>query len=392
MKTNTKKIEGCRIELNVTLDATEATKSVKAVENTYLKNARIPGFRQGKAPIDIVRKNFAKEMAFETINHMVSSNYSAAVKEQSLKVVEMVELREPACDVNGGSFTVVLDLEPEFKLPTYKGLKISSKSVEVKDEDVTAQIEKFREYGASYEEAEEGYAVANGDYVQIDYSGTIDGKDILEVAPEAKMVAGAKGFWLRVNEGDFLAEILDALKGMKVGEEKTGIKAKFDKKAAPEPLAGKKALYDIKLLAVRKCVLPDDAQLATKFKAESFEKFTKDIKESLEKQAVENEKARRENEAVEALLKKADFDVPVSFVDKLTDQLLKDFAARLGPNADIEALKKDQGEIMKQARESAMKQARFYYISDAIVAEEKIECKPEERGMKVVELILANAK
>ncbi len=392
MKTNTKKLEGCRIELNVTLDAAEATKSINAVEKMFLKNAQISGFRKGKAPIEVVRKSYAREIVLESVQHMVSNNYPAAVKEENLKVVEMVELREPTCDTNGGAFTIILDLEPEFKLPTYKGLKISSKPTEVKDEEVKAQVEKFREYAASYDEAEEGYAVANGDYVQIDYAGTIDGKDILEVAPEAKMVAGAKGFWLRVNEGDFLPEILDALKGMKVGEEKTGVKAKFDKKAAPEALAGKKALYDIKLLAVRKCVLPDDAALAEKFKAESFEKFIKDIRESLEKQAVENEKARRENEAVEALLKKADFDVPLSMVERQSDMLIKDFLSKLGPNFDVQKLEKEQDAFKKEARESAIKHVRFFYLSSAIMEAEKLECKPEERAMKVVEFILQNAK
>lgn len=392
MKTNIKKLEGCRIELNVTLDAAEAAKSVDAVEKMFLKNAQLPGFRKGKAPLDIVRKSYAREILQETVQHMVSNSYPAAVKEENLNVVETIELREPKCDTNGGSFTMIVDLKPEFKLPTYKGLKISSKPTEVKDEDVTGQIEKFREYAASYEDAAEGYAVSNGDYVQIDYSGTIDGKDILEVAPDAKMVAGAKGFWLRVNEGDFLAEILDALKGMKVGEEKTGIKAKFDKKSAPEALAGKKALYNIKLLAVRKCVLPDDATLAEKFKAESFEKFSKDIRESLEKQAVENEKVRRENEAVEALLKKADFDVPLSMVDNQTDLLIKDFVSKLGPNFDFSKIENNQEEIKKEARESAVKHVRFFYLSNAIIEAEKIECKPEERAMKVIEFVLQNAK
>lgn len=393
MKIETKKNGGCRIELKVELDQEELSGVVKGVENAFAKNVTIPGFRRGKAPMDIVRRNFAREIAVEKIQAMVSRYYPKAIKEKSISEVDLVELKDTVCEGDSGGFTAVVDVEPEFKLPQYKGLKIAPANIDVKDSDVEERITQMRQYYATYEDAPEGYAVADGDYVQVDYEGTIDGKPVLEVDPDAKMVAGMKGYWFCVREGYFLPELIDAVKGMKAGEAKEGIKVKFDKKAAPEKIAGKKAVYTMTVLSVRNCVLPDDAALAAKAEAESFGKLAEDVRKSLEKQAEESERVRRENEAYDLILKKADFDIPASVVARQKDSLIKMFIERAGgSNIDAKFLESKRAEIDKDAQENAEKQVRFYYIAKAIVKEEDIKCDPGECGSKAVEFIVANAK
>ena len=246
---------------------------------------------------------------------------------------------------------------------------------------------------AKYEDAKEGDAVAEGDFVQIDYEGSVGKKKILEINPEAKIVGEGKGFWVQVEEGRFLPEILDALKGMKVGETKEDVKAKFDKETAPEGLKGEKAVYTITLKSFRRRVLPSDAEFAEKAKAESIEKLSATIRESLEKSAVQNESARRENEALELLLRKSDFDVPQSQVRRMMDGYLQELAQRAQYSGlDANYFKENRDKIMKDAEEVATRQVRLWYIFDAIAKEEKIEASDEERGKKVVEFILANAK
>ena len=218
-------------------------------------------------------------------------------------------------------------------------------------------------------------------------------KKILEINPEAKIVAEGKGFWTQVEEGRFLPEILDAVKGMKAGEKKEGIKAKFDKDAAPESLKGKKAVYELTLKSFRRRVLPTDAEFVEKAKAESLEKLVATVRESLEKQMAQQEEARRENEAVEALLKKADFDVPQSQVRRAMDGILHQLAERAqysGLPADY--FEKNRDQILKDAEENGTKQVRLWYLIDAIAKAENIEAKDEERGKKVLDFILANAK
>ena len=147
------------------------------------------------------------------------------------------------------------------------------------------------------------------------------------------------------------------------------------------------------LKAFRRRILPDDATFAEKAKAESLEKLTAQIRESLEKAAVEQESARRENEAVELLMKKVDFDVPASQMQRARDGYLLEFERRAQLSGlDASYFEKNRDKILKDAEDAATRQVRLWYVLDAIAKAEKIEASDEERGRKVVEFILANAK
>lgn len=393
MKTDTKKLDKCQVKLVVTLDAEEAAACVKEVEKTFVKEARLPGFRPGKAPVELIRKQFAAQIKDEVQRTMFRRHYADAVKAEGVDEVALADVQDVKCDATGGGFTAIIDVKPVFKLPAYKGLKIAPANAKVEDSAVAEQIERLRAAYAKYEDAKEGETVAAGDFVQIDYTGTVDGKPILELAPDAKIVAGGTGFWTQVEEGRFLPEILEAVKGMKAGETKAEVKATFDKASAPEPLKGKKAVYSVTLKAFRRRVLPTDAEFAEKAKTESVEALTKTIRESMEKQAVEQEAARRENDAVEMLLKKVDFDVPQSQVHRAMDGYLNQLAQRAQyAGLTAEYFEQNREKILKDAEENATRQVRLWYVIDAIAEAEKIEAKDEERGKKVVEFILANAK
>ena len=393
MKTESKKLDKCQVELTVTLDAEEMKAIVKDVERAFVREARLPGFRPGKVPVELIRKEFAQGLKQETERAMFQKNISKAIEAEKLDQVAVVDLKDVKNGAEGGAFTAVVEVKPTFKLPTYKGLKIEKKDATVTDEQVNDQVARLRAAYAKYEDAKEGEAVQDGDFVQIDYAGTVGGKAIAEINPEAKIVSSGTGFWTQVEEGRFLPEILDAVKGMKAGETKEGITAKFDKETAPEGLKGEKAVYTLTLKSFRRRVLPTDAEFVEKAKAESLEKLVATVREQMQKHATEQEEARRENEAVELLLKKADFDVPGSQVNRAMDGYLQQLAQRAqysGLPADY--FEKNRDKILKDAQDAAEKQVRLWYVIEAIAVEEKLEAKDDERGKKVVELILANAK
>ena len=393
MKTSIKNLEKCQVKLTVTVDADEVKAIVKDVERTYMREAQIPGFRKGKVPLEVIRKEFAGSMKGEIQRMMFQKNYPAAVKEEKLEEVALANVENVTYDENGGSFEATVEVRPTFKLPTYKGLKISEADTTVKEEAVQDQINRLRAAYAKYDDATEGAVLDEGDFAQIDYEGTVGKKAILEINPEAKVVGKGTDFWVMLEEGRFLPEILEALKGMKVGETKTDVKAKFDKETAPEGLKGEKAVYTVTVKAIRKSTLPTDAEFIEKAKAESLEKLTATIRESLEKAAVRNEAARRENEAIELLLKKADFDVPESQVRRATDAYLGELAQRAQYSGlDADYFEKNRDQILKDASETAVKQVRLWYILSAIAKEEKIEGKEEELGKKAIEFVLENAK
>ncbi len=393
MKTKAKKLDKCQVELKVEIDADEMKAIVKNVERVFVKEAKLPGFRPGKIPLELIRKEFAQGIKQETERLLFQKNLPEAIKAEKLEEVAVVDAKDVVTSAEGGSFTAVIEVKPEFKLPTYKGLKLESKDTTVTDAQVADQMNRLRAAYAKFEDAQEGDVVADGDFVQIDYTGTVDGKAITEINPEAKVVGAGTGFWTQVEDGRFLPELLDAVKGMKAGETKSGITAKFDKESAPEGLKGAKAEYTLTLKSFRRRLLPNDAEFAEKAKAESLEALTATIREQLEKHAVQEEAMRRENEAVELLLKKADFDVPGTQVRRAMDGYLHQLAERAqysGLNAEY--FEKNRDQIMKDAEDAATKQVRLWYLIDAIAKAENIEAKDEERGKKVVEFILANAK
>lgn len=393
MKTSSKSQDKCQVKLSVTLEAEEMNAIVKDVEKVFLREAQLPGFRKGKVPLQIIRKEFSDGLKQEIQRAMFQKNYPEAIKAEAIEEVALANVEDLKYDEKGGSFVAIVETKPKFKLPTYKGLKIEFKDAKVDDAAVADQLERLRAAYAKYEDAKEGDVVQDGDFIQIDYEGMVGKKKILEINPEAKIVAEGKGFWTQVEEGRFLPEILDAVKGMKAGETKEGIKAKFDKESAPEGLKGEKATYTVTLKSFRRRILPDDKEFAEKAKAESFEKLQATIRESLEKSAVDNETMRRENEAVELLMKKVDFDVPESQVRRAMDGYLQELAQRAqysGLNAEY--FEKNRDKILKDAEAAATKQVRLWYVLEAIATAEKIEAKDEEKGKKVIEFVLANAK
>ena len=393
MKTSSKAQDKCQVKISVTLDADEMKAIVKDVEKVFVREAQIPGFRKGKVPLALVRKEFASGLKQEIERAMFQKHYPEAVKAEKVEEVALADVQDLKYDDNGGSFVAFVEVKPTFKLPTYKGLKVEFKDAKVEDSAVKDQMERLRAAYATYEDAKDGDAVAEGDFVQIDYEGTVDGKKILEINPEAKIVGEGKGFWTQVEEGRFLPEILDAVKGMKIGETKEGVKAKFDKDAAPDGLKGAKAVYTVTLKGFRRRVLPDDKAFAEKAKAESVEKLAATIRESMEKRAVEQESARRENEAIDLLMKKVDFEVPGSQVRRAMDGYLQELAQRAQYSGlDASYFEKNREQILKDAEATATRQVRLWYVVDAIAKEEKIEAKDEEKGKKVIEFILANAK
>ena len=223
MKTSCKSQEKCQVKLTVTLDADEMSAIVKDVEKVFLREAQLPGFRKGKVPLQVIRKEFADGLKQETQRAMFQKKYPEAIKAEGIDEIALANVEDMKFDEKGGSFVAIVEVKPQFKLPTYKGLKVEFKDAKVEDAQVKDQLERLRAAYAKYEDAKDGETVADGDFVQIDYEGTVGKKKILEINPEAMIVAAGMGIRTQVEEGRFLPEILDAVKGMKVGETKDGI-------------------------------------------------------------------------------------------------------------------------------------------------------------------------
>lgn len=391
----------CVVSLTVKADADEIKGVTKKVLNEFVREAQIPGFRKGKAPVDLIRKNFSGELKRETESACFREFYPKGVDESKLKVIALEGVTEMKVDdADGMEFTALVEIRPEYKMPKYKGLAIDSKDTKVEDSAVEERVEDMRKMFAKFEDAKDGATIGDGDFVQFDYKGTLDGKPLAEVVPDQKAICEATGFWTQIEEGRFVPEILNALKGMKAGEEKQSIEVSFPAEAAPEALKGKKAVYDIKVTMFRSRILPDDAGLVESAKAESMDKLRADIRERLEKQATETELNRRRNLAIELLLKKADFEVPPSLVQRQTEAYLGQLAQQMqyaGVTGDY--IEKNRDKILQDAKDHAEKQVRLSYMLLDIAEAEKIDVdekdedkKDQARAEKTLDFILSEAK
>lgn len=380
MKVEKKEAAPCVIELSVNADAEEIKADYKKVFNVFLRNGVLPGFRKGKAPAEMIKRKFQAEITKEAIQECFRSLYPNAVKEAKLDVVNLQGVSEADIDpATGFKFTAVVEVRPEFKLPKYQKLAIKKNEVKVTDKQVDERVESYRAAFAKYEEAKEGATVTDGDFVNFDYKGSLDGQPLSEIVPDLKAVCGAEGFWVQVEEGRFHPEVLAALKGMKVGESKTGIAVKFPDENAPEPLKGKTCDYDITLKAFRSRVMPDDKAFLEAAKAESIDALKSSFREEMIKAAEEAERESRRNQAAELLLKKADFDVPPCFVKAQAERRIVEIAQRAqysGLPADY--FDKNRDSIIAEANNAAVQQVRLSYILGGIADAENIEATDDD--------------
>ena len=378
MKVEKKADEGCNVKIAVKAEAAEIAAEYKKVESMFLREASIPGFRKGKVPLAIIRQKFADGLKQEAQQACFRKLYPEALKEAGVDAIDLASVEDVLFDpATGFSFTAVVEVRPEFDLPKYKKLSIKAGDTKVTDEMVTERLEGFRKAFAKFEDAKEGATIADGDFVQFDYSGALDIKaktPLSEVVPDQKAICSGTGFWTQLEEGRFVPEILEALKGMKVGETKDDVKVKFPKDNAPEAIKGKKCVYTVTVKAFRTRVLPDDAAFVESAKAESLDALRTQIREQMEKDAVAAELEGRKNQAIELLLKKADFAVPPSLVQRQIQSYLQDLAQRAqysGMSADY--IEQNRDKILAEAETNATRQVRLSYILLGIAAAEKIE-------------------
>lgn len=378
MKFETKESSPCVMALSVKAEADETKAPYQKVLNVFMREASIPGFRKGKVPLNIIKQKFQQEIAHECQQACFSEFYLKALKESGLDAVNLQNVTDVLFTPETGfSCTALVEVKPTFDLPKYKKLAIKAGDATVTDEQVTERVESFRKAFAKFEDAKEGDAVAEGDFVQFDYAGALDDKaktPLAEVAPDQKAVCGATGFWTQLEEGRFLPEILDALKGMKAGETKDDVKVKFPKDNAPEALKGKKCVYTVTVKGFRRRTLPDDATFAADAKVESLDALRAQIREQMEKDAAAAELENRKGQAIELLLKKADFAVPPSLVQRQIQSYLQDLAQRAqysGMSADY--IEQNRDKILADAEANAVRQVRLSYILLGIAKAENIE-------------------
>ena len=380
MKTDVQDINPTRKTIAVTVTSEEITKQEAKLIKDFQRQAKIPGFRPGKAPENMVRSRFAKDIQQELKQRVISQAHQEGVAGADFEVFTIVELEEGEITSGQGAvITFTVDVIPEFNLPAYEGLKVSAEPTDASDEEVTKMLDQILSQRAEFNVAEK--AAEKGDYVQCGYVGKIGDELVADLVPDATMYGSQKTTWEEAGSEDApgVRAIIDGLVGMKAGDAKE-VTMEFPEDFKPEALAGKTAVYSLEAKEVREKVMPemDEAffkSLQVKDEAELRERIAENISNQKKQQ---NANAERQ-QITEELLKAVDFPIPESGVERETESVLRDFMRRnMQQGVSAEEFEKHKESLHEGASKAAHDRLKSRLILTKIAEKEKIKVENED--------------
>lgn len=371
MKVETQKVGPCRVKLIVNADAGETAPDHGKILSQYVSHGRIPGFRPGKAPREVIERRYQREIDDDLRHALVSKFHRLAIEQEKLAVAAIVDVADIVFSPSTGiSFVLTIDLEPSFKLPRYDRIPLKTVRDIVDDAAVDQQLDSLRQSMSRTEDTEE--PVASGDMVQVDYTATSGGKPLAEVCPESGNLAAATEFWIMAAEPELVPGMSAALLGAHKGETRP-FSVKFPKDHSQKEMRGVKAEYQVTVKAVRKVVPPTAEEIVARLGLESEGKLREEIRASLERQAERREIEQKQQEIGDYLLKKCDFPLPQAVLDAARQRTLNRILNELGRHPDAkDYVAKNRDAILKNATEAATNQVRLDYILKAVAVAEKI--------------------
>ena len=366
----------------------EAAKFEEAIQKVYAKSAKyfnIPGFRKGKAPYKIVEKQYGAQIFYEdAFNEVAGEVYEKELKEAGIEAVSRPDIditqMEKGKDL---IFTAVVQTKPEVKLGKYKGIELKKVEYTVEDKDIDHEIYHMQERNARLVNVEDR-AVEKDDTTVIDFEGFVDG-----VAFEG---GKAENHELVIGSNTFIPGFEDQIIGMKIDEEKD-INVTFPEEYFSKELAGKAAVFKVRLHEIKKKELPevDDEFAKDVSEFDTIKELKASIKEKLEEENKSKAKYETEEEAIKTVCENTEIDIPSGMVETETDNMIRDIEQRLqyqglNFNQYLQMMGKTEADMRKEMEEQALRQVKTKLVLEAIVAAEKIEASEDEVKAKLEEM------
>lgn len=390
MKTTVEQVGPCRKAIRIEVPADVVAAEYGKVLGEFARHARVPGFRAGKVPAPVVEKRFAKDVLEETRERLVPRSYHEAIRLEKLIPVAVVDVTDIHMDKQLPlTFKVTLDVAPDFPMPSYKGIPVKSRPVEVKDEEVDKVVTGILERQGRFEPIT-GRASGKGDVVEIDYTATCEGKSMKEVAAANPELGEGKDFWVLIGDNMplFIPGLPAKLEGMEIGGQRD-VTIDFPSDYRVKEVAGKQATYAVTARGLRHRVLPDlNDEFAKSVGAESLDDLKAKVRENLKEAAEAAEKGRQRDEVVKWLLDHTDLkDLPQTVVEEEARHIIQDVVqenVRRGVGKDeIEA---NREEIFSRAAQSSSDRVKLNYVLRRIADEKRIEVTDADVDARLAEM------
>ena len=373
------------VKLEITVDSKIFDEGIKKVFNKNAKYFNIPGFRKGKAPMNIVEKYYGDEIFYEdAFNEVATVAYDDALKSEKIDVVSKPEI--DVVQMEKGKdliFTAVVATKPEVKLGKYKGISLEKTELKVTDEDIKHELNHMAEHNSRMVTVTDRTA-QKGDTVTIDYVGTVDGVEFEG--------GKADNYDLELGSNTFIPGFEDQVAGMK-NEEVKDVNVKFPEEYFSKDLAGKDAVFKVTLHEIKIKELPkiDDEFAKDVSEFDTLKELEADIKAKKEKQNEDTVKAELEEKAVRAIAETSEVDIPKGMVELELDNMQQDMDRRLSYQGIsfkqyLDMLGKSVEDFRKESEEPAKDSIKLRLVLEAVCNDSKVEATEDEIDEKVKEL------
>ena len=377
MSVTVEKLEKSMAKLKIEVSAEQLEKAIQKAYDKNKNKIQIPGFRKGKAPRKMIEQMYGKGVFYEdAANELIEEEYPKAVEECGEEVVSSpkidVEQLEAGKDF---IFTAEVALKPPVKLGKYKGVEAEKMDLEVSDSDVDAEIDKQRNTNARTIEVTDR-AVKDGDIVTLDFEGFVDG-----VAFE-----GGKGtdYPLTIGSGAFIPGFEEQLVGFEIGKE-GDVNVTFPEDYQADNLAGKAATFKCTVKAIKAKELPElnDEFASDVSDFDTLAEYKEDVKKKLVERKTNEEKAKREDAVVKAVIEDSEMELPEAMVETQARQIVNDFAQRLqmqGMNMDqyLQYTGNTVDKMIEQVKPQAIERIQARLVLEEVAKAENITVSDED--------------
>jgi trigger factor len=376
----------CKKLMRVEVDAQKVDETFERVTKEFQREANLPGFRPGKAPREMVVRKYAKDIEDEAKRKLISEAYKKAVDEQTFDVLGYPDIEE--IQFSRGQplqFAATVETAPEFELPEYKDIPVKIEDRKVTDEDLERALDALRQQQVKFNTVERPAQTA--DCVVVNYTGTVDGKPIIEIAPTAKGLTEQKAFWLEMGSTTFIPGFAEQLLGSKAADKRT-VTVDFPADFVTPQLAGKKGIYEVEVTEVKEKVLPAvDEAFAKSYGAEDLEKLRAGVRRDLENELAHKRERVIRNQLIRSLMNRVNFDLPESSVQQATHNAVYDIVqenAKRGVSRQSMEQQKDQ--IYAAAVQGAKERVKLEFMLQKIAEKEDIKVSQEEISARIASL------
>lgn len=360
-------------KISIEVPWVDVKKERDTVYRNFSRTAKIKGFRQGKVPRKILELHYKKQVEEETVSHLVNRLYFDALKEHDIRAVSQPEIEEKGIEEEKDfAFTATVEVEPKIDPQGYLGLPLDKKELTVTEDEVTGRLEEIRKMFGTLEEVTEEREIKAGDFVTIDYEGSVDGNKPEEMTRE--------NYFLEIGSKTMIPGFEDQLIGEKVGSTKE-IHVKFPDEYQVKEVAGKDAVFTVSIKNLKEKKLPElDENFVKNFdQYESLDALKADVRKSLVEERQKQIEEELSKQIVDKLLEQNAFEVPSFFVEQQVYYMLLEAQKRLITSGmDPQMITQLSGTWRDRYREDAIRIVKSSLLLKSIADKEGINVTNED--------------